>query len=311
MKTIVHRLFLHSAALLAASMVGIALSGCSAEPEETGPGYRAMPQAKSVEKTYRLAIHPLHNPQKLYERYAPLAEYLSQHIPGLQLEVEASNSYAHYETKIRDRAPEFLLPNPYQTLMALDMGYRVVAEAGDSEDFHGIFIVRKDSPLNSPGKLEGKVVAYPAATALAAAMLPQKWLVDQGVKVMQAVDNRYVGSQESAILNVLHRKADAAATWPPPWRAFQRDYPEDAAQLRVIWETPSLINNSLMARKDVPADLVNQLRECLMHMHEDPEGARILMGMETQRINPADDARYQAVVGGFLKKYQAQVGPLP
>ena len=302
---------LHKAWALAGVLLALALGGCGDQAGEAGPKYSARPQTPVNEKVYRLAIHPLHNPQKLYALYAPLADYLNRRIPGLRLEVEASSSYAHYETKVQAREPEFLLPNPYQTLKALDRGYTVLAEAGDSQDFRGIFIVRKDSPLHQPQDLKGKVVAYPAPTALAAAMMPQQWLASRGLGVMREVDNRYVGSQESAILNALHRKAEAATTWPPPWRAFQRDHPQEAAQLKVIWHTPPLINNAIMARKDVPAALVNQLRERLLRLHEDPEGASILWKMETKRFNPADDARYRAAVGGFLRDFQAEVGPLP
>lgn len=291
--------------------VALALAGCGQRTEEPGPSYSARPPASRDVQVYRLAIHPLHNPRKLHELYAPLADYLNRRIPGLRLEVEASNNYAHFEAKIRAREPAFLLPNPYQALLAQDMGYRVMAEVGDSEDFRGVFIVRRDSPLRQPADLKGRAVAYPAPTALAAAMLPQHWLATQGVRVLQDVDNRYVGSQESAILNAYHQTAAAAATWPPPWRAFQREHPREAAGLKLIWQTPSLINNALMARPDLPADLVERVRERLLRMHEDPEGAGILWKLETRRFNPADDARYRAVVGRFLQDYRARVGPLP
>ncbi|MEW6676963.1 MAG: phosphate/phosphite/phosphonate ABC transporter substrate-binding protein [Pseudomonadota bacterium] len=304
------RTFLGWSGALAGSLA-TALVGCGRGKEaDGGPAYMAEPPSGAAGDVRYLAIHPLHNPLKLFEFYAPLVDYLNRRIPGLGLELEASNNYAHYETKIRDRTPAFLLPNPYQALMALDLGYNVIAEAGDSDDFRGVFIVRKDSPLAHPSDLKGKRAAYPAPTALAAAMMPQYWLVEQGLK-LQSLDNRYVGSQESAILNALHREADIAVTWPPPWRAFQRDHPEDAAQLRLIWQTPPLINNAFMARDDMPEPLVTRLRALLLRLHEDPEGAALLWKMETHRFYPADNARYRNAVGGFLTAYQDRVGPLP
>lgn len=56
----------------------------------------------------------------------------------------------------------------------------------------------------------------------------------------------------------------AAATWPPPWRLFQQDHPKEAAQLKVIWETRHLVNNSVMARADLPHELVTAVREELL-----------------------------------------------
>jgi len=62
--------------------------------------------------------------------------------------LEASRDYQAYEVKFRNRKPELILPNPWQTLEAIKVGYQVIAMAGDAEDFNGIFIVRKDSGIN-------------------------------------------------------------------------------------------------------------------------------------------------------------------
>ena len=287
------------------------LVGCGENASNSGPQYTQRGAAEHGQQIYRLAVHPLHNPQKLYEAYQPLADYLSRRVPGVQFEVEASNSYAHYEEKLKARTPAFALPNPYQSLKALDWGYRVLAEAGNSQDFKGLIIARKDSAIRAPADLRGEVIAYPAPTALAAAMLPQYWLAGQGLKVMQDVESRYVGSQDSSILSAYHQQSAVSATWPPPWRAFQKSHPREAQAMQVLWETPPLINNAVMVRDDIPAELAERVRLILMHLHEDPEGIVILENMQTARFNPADDARYRQTVGSFLAQFQKSVGPLP
>ena len=296
-----------------ALLVCAALLGACDQTDQAvkAPQYTAKPTDDRPDTVYRFAIHPLHNPQKLFAVYTPLMDYLSRRIPGVAFEVEASNNYPHYETKLQARGPEFVLPNPYQSLKALDWGYDVLAEAGNSSDFKGIFIARKDSPITSPADLQGKVIAYPAATALAAAMMPQQWLASHGLPVMQAATHDYVGSQESSILNAYHKKSAVSATWPPPWRAFQLDHPKEASALKILWETPPLINNSVMVRNDIPKAVADQVREILLRMHEDPEGAAILFKMHTAAFYAADNKRYRDTVGGFLTQFTAQVGPLP
>jgi phosphonate transport system substrate-binding protein len=140
--------------------------------------------------------------------------------------------------------------------------------------------------------------------------MPQLWLATQGLDVRRDTESRYVGSQESAILNAYLKEADAGATWPPPWRAFQKAHPNEAAQLRVIWETPSLISNAVMARSDLPADLVERVRNTLLRLGEDAEGRHVLEAMETARIHPATDASYQ-VVRRFIADYETRVGKRP
>lgn len=281
--------------LFTSSLLLLLVLGCETETDTAQrPVYGNAP-AEQHKPLYRLAVHPLHNPSKLAEAYQPLIDYLNQQIVDVQFELEASRDYQAYEAKLRARDPEFLLPNPWQTLEAMKTGYHVIAMAGDAEDFKGIFIVRKDSGIRSPSDLKGKVVSYPSHTALAACIMPQLFLHDHGIDVKHDIENRYVGSQESSIMNAFLGEAAAGATWPPPWRLFQKDHPLQAAELTVAWETPPLMNNSVMARDDVPAATRDSVKELLLTLHSAAEGQAILSGMETARFHAADDASYQRV----------------
>jgi phosphonate transport system substrate-binding protein len=274
-------------------------------PSPPSPHFADAPEAPAT-PVMRFAVHPLHNPQKLAQAYQPLIDYLNRQLTGVQLELEASRDYASYEEKIRRRGPEFLLANPWQSLEAMKFGYTVIAMAGEPADFKGIFIVRKDSGVRTPADLKGKAVSYPSATALAACIMPQWFLSRHGVDVMHDIDNRYVGSQESSIMNAYLGQTAAGVTWPPPWRAFQKDHPEQAAALRVAWETPSLKNNSVMVRNDVPAVVANTVREALLRLEKSSEGTAILSGMETARFLPAGDRDYE-VVRRFIKEFERKV----
>lgn len=272
-----------------------------------GPAYVRKVEADS--QNLRLAIHPLHNPEKLIEAYQPYVSYLNQHLDHVNIEIEASRDYQAFEKKFRDRQPELILPNPWQTLEAIKVGYRVIAMAGEASDFKGIFIVRKDSGIEQVSDLKGKVVSYPSPTALAAAIMPQRFLQDHGVDVMHDIDNRYVGSQESSILNVLLGEAAAGATWPPPWRLFQRDRPQDAEQLKVIWETAPLLNNSLMVRDDIDAKLAQRLQSLSVNLNQTLEGKKILSQMATARFSPADNQSYDQV-RDFIRQFEAEIRPV-
>ncbi len=277
---------------------------CS-RPEE-GPRYISQPPRQTARRI--LAVHPLHNPAMLLAAYGPLAEYLSSRIPEVQFHLEASRDYGTFEEKYRSRGPDFILPNPYQTLEAIRSGYHVIAMAGDPHDFYGIILVRKDSNIRTFADLRGQSVSYPAATALAACIMPQFFLHRNGVSVRD-LDNRYVGSQESSIMNVYGGHTAAGVTWPPPWRAFQREHPAEAAALKVMWATEPLINNSFMARDDVPPALTNRVRELLLGLQGQPEGAAILAQMETSRFLPAQDADY-APVREYIAQFEREVRPV-
>jgi phosphonate transport system substrate-binding protein len=170
-------------------------------------------------------------------------------------------------------------------------------------------VVRRDSGLKRPADLKGKSVSYPSPTALAACIMPQYFLHNHGIDVNADIENRYVGSQESSIMNVYLRLTAAGATWPMPWRAFKKDHPREAAELKVIWETESLVNNSVMVRGDVPPEVGEQVRVLLLGLDRSKEGKSILAGMEAARFLPASDGDYD-VVRRYVSRFEGEVRPV-
>jgi phosphonate transport system substrate-binding protein len=240
------------------------------------------------------------------QSYQPLIDYLNSKVSGIKFELEASRDYASFEEKYRARKPDFLLPNPWQTIQAMNFGYNVIAMAGEPDDFKGIFIVRKDDNIKTPLDIKGRAISYPSPTALAACIMPQYFLYKSGINVNSDIENRYVGSQESSIMNVYMGLTAAGATWPPPWRAFQKDHPKEAAALKVIWETESLINNSVMVRNNIPVEITQQVKLYLTELHKTEQGKKILAGMETARFIAASDKDYD-VVRRYIERFEKVV----
>lgn len=177
------------------------LGGCGDGARQAAyqPEYGQQPASTATHKDYRFAVHPLHNPEKLFAVYGPIVDRLNAAIPEARFTLEASRNYEEFDKKLYGRQFDLALPNPYQTVNALRHGYRVFGKMGDDDQFRGIFLVRRDSPVREVADLKGKVVSFPAKTALAAAMLPQQFLHDNGLP-MAAYEARYVGSQESSIM---------------------------------------------------------------------------------------------------------------
>ncbi|WP_028485882.1 phosphate/phosphite/phosphonate ABC transporter substrate-binding protein [Thiomicrorhabdus chilensis] len=295
--------------LLLVLFIGIQslLTGCSSKSEADHSPVFIEPTETVHEYTF--AVHPLHNPVRLFEVFNPLMQYLNQHIADAHFKIEASRNYQAFDNKLKHEAVEFALPNPYQTLIAIEHNYRVIAKMADDEQFKGIILVRKDSFIKQPSDLKGRAISYPAPTALAATMLPQDFLHKHGVNIQKDVDNRYVGSQESSIMNVYRGNTAAGATWPPPWKALSEERPQLKNELKVIWQTQHLVNNSIVARKDVPEALTQQVRELLANLHTTQEGREILAKMHLSRYELADNQSYQTVKD-FIEQFGQTVRPL-
>lgn len=277
----------------------LAIAGCTPEAS-VEPRYAAAPPG--ADSALVFAVHPLHNPQRLHETYGPLVAFLNRRLGGARIEFEASRSYDDFERKLRARRFHLALPNPYEALGCLPSGYRIFGKMGDDERFRGIVLVRKDSGIGSVADLRGKTISFPAPTALAATMMPLFYLQEQGLDVNAGITRLFAGSQESSIMSVWLRRSAAGATWPPPWEAFSLKSPEVAAGLRVLFQTPPLVNNALVVRDDVPPEVLARVSALLFGLHEHPEGRQLLAALPLSRFEAADEAAYRPV-RAFLARY--------
>lgn len=289
------------------SLLTLFLSAC----DEKQPAYQpefCKTVGSSTQKTFIIGIHPLHNPSKLYEVFNPLAEYLSENIPGVKFRLEASKDYETFNQKIESQTLDFLLPNPYQTLNAIQKNYQVINKMGSDDLFKGIILVRKDQGITDIMQLSGKTIAYPAPTALAATMMPQYYLQTHDLDIKTLTKTLYVGSQESSILNVYTQRTEAAATWTIPWLELQKKQPEIAHELEVLIETDSLPNNSFMFHTEkVTHDVAIRVQQLLAQLHETAEGKKILEKMNINQVFKANNETYKPVIN-FIEHFKKVVG---
>lgn len=286
---------------LAACLILVSLAGLPAAAFAYKPT-----GAASVQTVYVFGIHPYTNPQDLFSDYAPIMRWLEKKIPGTRFEVEASRSYGDYEAKLAARQFHFSLPNPAQTVMGMEHGYRVIAKMVPDDDFRGIIIARADKLPASPQDLNGKALCFPSATALAGTMLPLLYLHDQGVEV-KSLQLRHVGSQYSAIVNVLSGDFAACGSTVRFWRSWSRDNPEKAVKIKVLWRTPALPHNAVMVRDDVPEVLASRVAAVLSDMDKDKELDQRQFLIDQQHFEPATNASYRPVEE-FLRRYQEAIG---
>ncbi len=286
--------------------LGCALAaGCSrSEKEGYSPSYVAGTESDNNVEFF--GVHPLHNPQRLFEVYGPIVEYLNGRVGGARLQLEASRSYEEFERKLYARHFHYALPNPIQTLESLPHGYRVFGKMGDDDQFRGLLIVRKDGGIEKVSDLKGKVVSFPARSALAATLMPLWFLRENGLDVNDGIQRLFSGSQESSIMNVYLGRSAAAATWPVPWRTFVELNPGIARELVVRWETSPLVNNGLVVRDDVGPDRAGSVAAHLLALHTQEEGRKLLAAIPLSRFEPATEETY-APVRDFLRRYREVV----
>ncbi len=288
-----------------AVLAALLISGCGKQQEETyQPTFSA--RGADAPREYVVGIYPLHNPKRLAELYGPIVDSLNAGIPQAHFRLEASRNYEEFEKKLFSGYFNFAVSNAYQTVRSLKYGYRVFGKMGDDRMFRGIILVRKDSNIRTVHDLKGKKVSYPAISALAGTMMPQYYLQTHGIDVNHDIENLYVGSQESSIMNVLRGHVAAGATWTVPWKVFVLENPEMAAQLEVKWQTEPLPNIGCVVRDDVPPILAEKVGMVLVGLGRTKEGRGILNKLGITRFEPATDESYRPV-RQYLKAFSETV----
>jgi len=265
--------------------------------------------SSSATREYVFGVHPQRNPKKLRAVFGPLVNYLNSHVQGAHFIFEASRNFAAFDQKLAGRQFDFVLPNPYGTIKGIKSGYRVFGKMGNDNDLRGLFIVRRDSNIRTVADLRGKTLSFPAPTAFAATLMAKYFLHTHGLNVNRDIQSLYVGSMESSLMNVYQRNVAAGTAYPPAWRSFSKDQPQVAAELKVVWETEAMPDNSLMARDDMPQELVQRVAQALFSMHTNDEGRAVLARMDLSMFKPASNESYDPV-RVFIRKYEASIGPV-
>jgi ABC-type phosphate/phosphonate transport system, periplasmic component len=298
-------------ALLRAGLVllCLALAACEDADKPYEPSYANEPQAPVTQ--YIFAPHPLMNAQKLAEVYGALVDRINARLEPehIRLKLEASLTYAAFNEKLAARKVHFALPNPYQTLLALEHGYVVFGKMDNDEDFRGVILVRRDSKAARVQDLRGATISFAAPTALAATMMPELYFAEHGLVRGKDYTQLFAGTHDSAMLNVCFGASAAACTSPRAWRLFQKERPERARLLAPRWQTPSLPNNGLVALADLPAHVRLKVAQAFFQLGENPGDRLLLDQAGVGRFEPADNAAY-APVQDFVQRYTGAVRAL-
>ena len=291
--------------LCALTAAALLLGACGKPaPDAASMPRFAAPPAQSPVVEYSFGVVPMSNFRDIYDVFLPILDHINAGLQDARLVLEVPRGLVEHEQQLQARSFAFALSNPYQTVRAVERdGYRIFAKMGDDNAFRGIWMVRKDSGIASLADLKGKRLGFPPKSALAATMMTQLQLKRNGIDPARDIEATYVGSQHASIMGVFQKNVVAGATWPLAWITFQRTHPGEARQLEARFSTDPLINQGIVARNDVPPDLVRRVGELMVAMNKTDKGRALLAQVPVSAFELAGEARYD-VVRLFLEQHR-------
>lgn len=257
---------------------------------------------------YSFGVPPLRNAVRLFEAFEPIMDEINRGAQKFRVKLETAKDYTTYEIKVRDRKLAFAILNPHVVIAAERLGYRIIGRTGDK--VRGVVVVRRNSMIRTVRDLKWAPISFGSRTDLPGTLMPKAFLLQSGLNVEKRTQPRYVGSQESALMNVHFGRSAAACVSASSWETFRRGQPGIAEELRVRWTTEPLVGLGVLVRRDVPQEDVRAVSEVLFSLHRSEPGRRILESIGVSHLRAAGPEAYDGT-WEFLQDYRRMFGRTP
>lgn len=287
--------------ILPSLLVVATLGGCDRGGQTPAP-------SASPRETLLIGLIPERNIFKQFERYEPLAAYLSSRT-GVEVKLKA---LAHYGNVI-ENFESLKLDGAFfgsfgYSLAHARLGVEVLArpEALDGASmYRGVMFVRKDSGITSVAAMKGKRLALVARATAAGCLFPLVHLHNAGVDKPEAYFSEvyYAGSHDGTIRDVLEGKADVGASKNSVFQELAAADPRIRRELRIVAESVDVPENALAVRRTIDPAVKEKVLDALITMHEVAEGKKVLERFGARRFVRTTDADY-----GPVLRYSASIG---
>lgn len=211
-------------------------------------------------------VFPNLSARQVVEIYRPLAGILEKQL-NRRVVIYSARDFRTFAERTRKGEYDILLTAPHLAWLARqDAGYQPLLKY--AQPTHGLLVVRADSAYRNPDDLRGKTLAR--ADALAVTVLAtQAELAAHGLR--QDADYRLLdaGTHNNAVMQVINRRADAAALGLHPYRLLAADLRD---QLRILIESPSVSSLMYLTHPRLRDSESQAIRKALLIFEATPEG---------------------------------------
>jgi phosphonate transport system substrate-binding protein len=269
--------------------------GCAGNKTEEPP-----PAKRTEHTSLRIGLIPEQNIFKQLQRYQLLARYLSRKT-GAGIELKILSRYGNIIDNFRSSKLDGAFFGSFTYAMAhRKLGVKVLARpvAPDNvSTYYGLIFVRQDSGIRGLADMKGKRFVFVDKATTAGYLLPIEYFHEGGVGDYRHYfrETYYSGTHEGAVTDVLDGRADAGATKNTVFERMARQNPRIRKELAVLAVSPPVPENGLAVRGDLDPALTEKLKDALLRMHMDPEGARTLAQFGATRFIETREEEYDPV----------------
>jgi phosphonate transport system substrate-binding protein len=235
-----------------------------------------------------------------------IVKYLNKHLSGAHIVVKACVNWDEYINYLNQDKFDITSVNGIQAVDATTNGYSIFGKIMNDSQYIAVIVTRKDAQIQEVDDLKSKTIAFTSSRMIPGTMMPLYYLYEHGLNVNSDIEKLNVSSFESAIISTYLGKSQAGLCMKRNWNVYIRDHPEVLDKVELKWETPALTNNALLAKSNIDATIMAQLKNLFFSMHTDQEGKLALKQLDIEGFEKASSDTYKSTLE-FKRKYDAVI----
>jgi phosphonate transport system substrate-binding protein len=258
----------------------------------------AFPQA--IQQKLLIGLIPEMNVFKQKERFRLLGDYLSKKT-GVAVKFTILSRYGNIIDRFTSENMDGAFFGSFTGALAIEkLGVVPLARPVDLDNtssYRGYLFVRRDSMIRDVGGMKGKRMVFVEKATTAGYVFPLAYLREHGIKDRDHFfgSSYFAGSHDAAIHAVLEGQADVGVAKHSVYDQMKADDPRVARDLLIIAESPWVPSNGLCVRKGLDEGLKQKLKQALLGLDKDPEGAAVLHQLGALRFIDTSVADYGPV----------------
>jgi phosphonate transport system substrate-binding protein len=267
-----------------------------------GPGGGSPAPAELV-----FGMTPVVGVEATRERFAPLAEYMSDQL-GLPVRLLVADSYGSLIEKMVAGEVDLakLSPLAYVRVRQKIPSMRLIAThvANGSATYSSYLVSLQDSKISIPGGFSGTRICFADPDSTSGYLYPAAYLRSRGVDPEGDLEAEFAGDHRACLEGLFAGRYDVAATWAGAIRDA-RQSGLDVGELTIVAKTGRIPYDAYCVRPGLGDKITQHIQQLLLKTNTlSRSGRRVLS--PTLGINgwvPGDDRVYDGV-----RRVEASVG---
>lgn len=240
-----------------------------------------------------IGLIPEENIFRQMDRHRPLASYLSKKL-GVNVRLTILSRYGDIIDSFVSRGMDGAFFGVFTSVLAMEkLGVEPVVRPVNidgSAVSQAYVFVRKDSGIRGIRDMKGKRMAFVDRATATGYLYFLALLRENGFYDLNSFFREYyfTGSHDAAVHAVMDNRADVGIA---KGKVFNRVIEKDPLlrnELIVLYKSPEFPDTTLCLKKELPEDTKKRIRDILLNMEKDREGAEVLKKFGAIRFITAD-----------------------